>query len=96
MEMLAHPSDPVWDIPIFIRTPTRSFYYLLKTQSASLQIPEMTAEGWALFNADQAGYYRVCYDQAALKGVLKQFDQFSAVEKNSIIQDVSLDAAFSP
>ncbi len=81
-------SDVRWVIPVRIRTDAiKSFDFVMESTKATLKIPELET-GFAMLNADQAGFYRVYYDDALFGKLRSHFGKLSSVEKNGIIQDV--------
>ena len=88
------PSDETWGIPFCAKYPTgreqvrQCTLLTAKNQSFTLS----KAEGcprWVYGNADQAGYYRILYDDSGLKALAQSEQELATMERVGLLGDMA-------
>lgn len=65
------PLQPLWAVPVTVRTPTGTAQILLKERNARLALPDTTCPAWFQGNASGSGYYRTAYANGQLQKLVQ-------------------------
>ncbi|KAF4529828.1 hypothetical protein B566_EDAN018105 [Ephemera danica] len=86
---------PTWNVPIFWITEkdsnpsTRNLHWLQPDvpDTNEIKLPSVTDEQWLLINKDQAGFYRVNYDQKNWQLLSESFLNLTSVSRAMLLDD---------
>ncbi|MES2947678.1 MAG: M1 family metallopeptidase [Pseudomonadota bacterium] len=81
------PQQPLWWIPVTVRTPAGTAQMLLKDKSGQLALPDTTCPAWVQANAQGSGYYRAVYAPGQMANLMAKAD-LSVPELMANLSDV--------
>ncbi|HEY3625797.1 MAG TPA: M1 family aminopeptidase [Terracidiphilus sp.] len=87
-------SDQLWMIPVCVRYPgaggDQRTCSLMQKKSESMALTRTSGcPAWVYVNADQAGYYRVLYDDSMRSAILKETQSLTLPERVGMIGDIA-------
>ncbi|MBI4818160.1 MAG: M1 family metallopeptidase [Deltaproteobacteria bacterium] len=90
-ELAKKTTEETWPVPLVIRYAddegVKTHRYLLEAREGKTTLPAAGAIRWCYPNADEIGFYRVDFDDAAATSVIGQVGQLSAVEQVGLLSD---------